>query len=289
MEWTLMAVLVMLACMSVAWALVPQSSAVRFSGAGLATAGAGKAGPLAGLAARIGRLMPARVAGAVALQDLVFAGSTLTVQQLAGLKVLGAALGLGIAVILGREFAHLGPIAWAVAAAAGYLLPGLWVKSRLARRRRAIVRLLPEVFDLLSVCISAGLDFLGALHKVVVLPELQKEPLIEELGVVVQEIKLGKRRGDALRAMAKRVQMPEISSFVRTLVQADRMGTPIASVLAVHSEDVRDQRFVRAERAALRAPIKLLFPLICCIMPCVAIIVGAPVLIQFVRYSPFGK
>ena len=112
---------------------------------------------------------------------------------------------------------------------------------------------------------------------------------MEELSGALQEMNLGKRRADSLKGMAKRINLAELSSFVRTIVQADRMGTPIAQVLAVHAEDVRSQRFVRAERAALKAPIKILIPLIFCIMPCVAIIVGAPIFLQFMKESPFHQ
>jgi tight adherence protein C len=89
--------------------------------------------------------------------------------------------------------------------------------------------------------------------------------------------------------MAKRVNLPEMNSFVRTVVQAERMGTPIAEALAIHSDDVRFDRVQRAERAALKAPLKILIPLIFCIMPTVAIIVGAPIFLQFARQNPFAQ
>jgi tight adherence protein C len=164
----------------------------------------------------------------------------------------------------------------------------VWLRARIAKRHKAVIRLLPEVIDLLSLCVGAGLDFLGGLNKILLLKWFQRQPLVEELSIVVQEIKLGKRRAEALKAMAKRINLPELSSFIRTLVQADRMGTPIEETLSIHAEDVRMQRFTRAERAALRAPIKILIPLIFCIMPCVALIVGGPVFIQFTKQNPFS-
>ena len=91
---------------------------------------------------------------------------------------------------------------------------------------------------------------------------------------------------DAVRLTVPEV---EISSFVRTVVQADRMGTPIGEVLAVHAEDVRMDRMNKAERVALKAPIKILFPLIFFMMLCVAIVVGAPIFLQFMQQTPFGK
>jgi len=87
--------------------------------------------------------------------------------------------------------------------------------------------------------------------------------------------------------MATRIDLPEIRSFVRTLVQADRMGTPIVEALRVYASDVRDQRYNRAERAAMVAPLKILFPLIFCIMGCALIIIAGPILIQFAHQNPF--
>ena len=183
----------------------------------------------------------------------------------------------------------LHPAGLALAAAVGFVAPDVWLRARRARKQQAILRLLPEVTDLLALCIGAGLDFHGALNKVLSTKRFQGEPLIEELTTTVQEMQLGKRRGEALRTMARRLNLPEMSSFVRTIVQADRMGTPIGQVLGIHSEDVRRQRMLRAERMALKAPIKVLLPLIFCIMPCVAIIVGAPIFLQFMQQNPFGK
>ena len=189
--------------------------------------------------------------------------------------------------VIAPEFHLLNPLFFALAAMVGYFVPDLWLRRRLARRQQAILHLLPDVVDLLTLCIGAGLDFLLAINKVTSIKKFQREPLIEEISVALQEMKLGKRRMDALKAMAKRVNLPELSSFVRTIVQADRMGTPITEVLAVHAEDVRLQRIQLAERAALKAPINILFPLIFCIMPCVVIIVGGPVLLQFTNQKPF--
>lgn len=222
-------------------------------------------------------------------EHLVYTGIRLTDDELAGLNVLSMVGCAFVFFTIAREFGQVQPVSIAFAGAMGFVLPTLWMQARVRGRQRAVVKLLPEVIDLLALCIGAGLDFLGSLNKVVLLKGFKKEPLIEELSLVMQEIKLGKRRFEALKAMARRVNVPEVSSFMRTLVQADRMGTPIGEVLVIHSEDIRFQRFTQAERAALKAPIKILIPLIFCIMPCVAIIVGAPIFLQFMQQSPFGK
>jgi len=240
--------------------------------------------------AGLGRLVPPLGRYREGLRgQLVYTGVRLTAEQLAGLQILAAMASVLVYLSVAKEFHRVDPIVLCVVAAAGFILPHLWLKAKVRARQRAIVRLLPEVTDLLALCVGAGLDFLGSLNKVVMVKAFREEALIEELSFVLQEIKLGKRRFEALKAMAQRVNVPEVSSFVRTLVQADRMGTPIAEVLAVHSEDVRFERFTRAERAALKAPIKILIPLIFFIMPCVALTIGAPIFIQFMTNNPFAK
>lgn len=239
-------------------------------------------------AAWLGRVMPLRGRQGEALRErLIYTGSKITTQEFLGLKLLATLGGCLGAFVIARE---LGPVSLSLlmlGAGVGFVIPDLWLRSRITKRQRAIVRLLPEVIDLLSLCIGAGLEFLLALNKVATLPRFKGEPLIDELSLALQEIKLGRRRAEALRALATRVNLPELSSFIRTVVQADRMGTPIAEALGRHSEDLRLQRFMRAERAALQAPIKILVPLIFCIMPCVALLVGAPIFLQFMRQNPF--
>lgn len=238
----------------------------------------------------LGRRLPLSTRmGQVVRRSLLYTGSRLRIEEFQGLKVLCACAGVGAAVVVLRELGAIHPMGLVLAGGLGFFAPDAWLRSRTNRLRKAMLRLLPEVIDLLSLCVGAGLDFVGALNKVVQLKPFQREPLVQELAIALQEVKLGKRRIEALRAMARRVNLPEFSSFVRTFVQVDRMGTPIAEAFAIHAEDVRLQRFTRAERVALRAPIKILFPLIFCIMPCVAIIVGAPIFIQFMQQNPFGK
>ena len=108
-------------------------------------------------------------------------------------------------------------------------------------------------------------------------------PLVKELSIVINEIKVGKSRQEALKSMSRRLNLPEVFSFVNTLVAADRMGTPVYDVLNSLGEETRRQRFQRGERLALQAPIKMLFPLIFFILPVVAIIVGGPILLQFLK------
>lgn len=214
----------------------------------------------------------------------------LTAEQWMGMKVVAAVFGIVMGAVLMHEFQLLNPISGGLlGGVAGLLAPGLWLKTRQARRQRAIIRLLPEVIDLIVLCVEAGMDFMVSLQKVVALKQFQGQPLIEEFSGALQEMKLGRRKAEALREMAQRVNVSELTSFIRAIVITDRMGTSMAEVLGTHSEDVRFQRRIRAERMALKAPVKLLIPLIFCIMPCVAILVGGPILLQFTSQSPFGK
>ncbi|MBI4322875.1 MAG: type II secretion system F family protein [Candidatus Omnitrophica bacterium] len=246
-------------------------------------------GFLRALLSLVGRLVPWIRKREERRGQLVDTASNLTTEEFEGIKVLAAGGGALLAMVILQELREVTPL-WVMAAAVlGFVMPDAWLRARLARRHKAMMRLLPEIIDILALCVGAGLDFLGALNKVVAVKDWKREPLSEELAAVLQDIKLGKRRGEALRAMAKRVKMPEMTSFVRTLIQADRMGTPIGEALAIHAEDLRFQRFTKAERLALKAPIKILIPLIFCILPSVALIVGAPIFMQFVQQNPFGR
>jgi tight adherence protein C len=163
----------------------------------------------------------------------------------------------------------------------GYILPDFYLKQRLTKRKNLISRRLPETVDLLGLCIEAGLDFVSAVKWVV-----NKTPptaMTEELLFVVEEIKWGKPRIQALKDMSRRLDIPEMTSFVQTIIQADRMGTPVAEAFTIISEDARAQRFHRGQRIALQAPIKILLPLIFFIMPVIGIVIGGPILLQFMQ------
>ncbi|MFH0763266.1 MAG: type II secretion system F family protein [Candidatus Omnitrophota bacterium] len=179
----------------------------------------------------------------------------------------------------------LEPAVIAICLVFGYILPDIILNRKIRRRREAIVRLLPETVDLLGLCVEAGLDFATAVKWVI--DKTPSNPMVEELAFILEEIKWGKPRAQALRDMSKRLQIPEVSSFVQTLVLAERMGTPVAEAFVILSEDTRLQRFHRGERFAMRAPIKILIPLVFCILPVIAIVIGGPILLQFMQKRLF--
>ena len=141
-------------------------------------------------------------------------------------------------------------------------------------RHRAIARALPYGLDLLTLSVEAGLDFPAALAKVV--DKGHSGPLAEELFVVLKELKLGKTREEALRNLARRVDLPALTSFVQALVHADRMGTPLGKVLRILSTQLRIERSQRAEKLANEAPVKLLLPLVLFIFPTLFLMLFGP-------------
>lgn len=165
--------------------------------------------------------------------------------------------------------------------AIGFFIPQMWLNGQIKKRQHNIRRDLPNIIDLLNLCVSGGLDFMLAVNRVV--KDLKPCDLTRELAEVYRETQMGKSRKEALKNFAWRVDMPEVHSFVRTLVQADRMGTPMSEALNMQSEEIRVRRFQYGEEMALKAPIKLLFPLFAFILPVVLIIVGGPIVLQFVR------
>ncbi len=169
----------------------------------------------------------------------------------------------------------------------GYYLPEFLLRMKIQKIKNSIIRHLPDTIDLLSLCVNAGLDFLLALKWVV--EKSTPSILIQELHQVMQEVNVGKPRRDALTDFANKYQLPDLSTFTRALVQADRMGTSVADALNIISEDMRISRFRRGEQIALKAPLKMLIPLLFCIFPVVGILVAGPVLLQFMQGNTFSK
>ena len=161
----------------------------------------------------------------------------------------------------------------------GYVYPSAWVGGTRKRRHEEIRLQLPFVLDLLTLSTEAGLDFIGALQKVV--EKTRSGPLVNEIERMLQEIQLGTTRADAMRDMAWRADLQEISSLVAVLVTADQMGSPLGAVLRVQSDLIRTQRFTNAEKKGAAASQKLLFPLIFFIMPAVFIMIFGPVILGF--------
>ena len=156
--------------------------------------------------------------------------------------------------------------------------PGLWLRRIVAVRHKSIQRALPFVMDLLTLSVEAGLDFMAAIHRIVTRRDL--DPLGEELVAVLREIQVGRTRRDALRDMARRVDLPDLHLIVNALVQADELGVGIGAILRIQADMMRNRRFEKAEKQANEAPVKMLFPLVACIFPAVLLVILGPIVLQ---------
>lgn len=167
----------------------------------------------------------------------------------------------------------LGPLL----AVVGYYLPEWILRSRSSARQYRIQRALPDALDLLSITVAAGLAFDAALERVA---REMGGPLGDELVRVVQEMRLGKGRSDALRDLADRSTVDELKSFVLAMVQADIFGISVARVLSVQAQELRTKRRQRAEEQAQKLPVKIIFPLLFCIFPALFVVILGPAAIR---------
>jgi tight adherence protein C len=168
-------------------------------------------------------------------------------------------------------------------AGVGYLLPSMML-GRLERRRQHRIRLgLPDALDLLVVSVEAGLGIDQAIQRVSEEIAFAHKELSEELRLVNLELRAGKARGDAFRALAERTGVDDLTSLVAMLVQTDRFGTSVAHSLRVHAETMRTKRRQRAEEAAAKTGVKMVFPLVVCIFPAIWVVTIGPAAIKFVQ------
>ena len=170
-----------------------------------------------------------------------------------------------------------------VAAAVGYYVPNLVLGRLVFVRQREIFETFPDALDLMTVCVEAGLGVEAALNKVADEIEHKSKVLGEELRLVGLELRAGSDRERALRNLAARTGVEEVDTWASMLIQADRFGTSIAAALRIHSDMLRTRRRQRAEEAAAKIALKLLFPLIFCIFPSLMLVLMGPAFIQIYR------
>jgi tight adherence protein C len=167
----------------------------------------------------------------------------------------------------------------------GYFFPRLYLDSRIGRRQENIRKAMPDALDLLTICVEAGLGFDSAMSKV---NEEWENELSAAFGRVIQEIRLGKLRRDALKDMAERVGISEMTSFVAAVVQSEQLGVSMSRVLRIQADQMRMRRRQAAEEKARQAPVKMMIPLVFLIFPAILIVLLGPAgLILFT--SPVGK
>jgi tight adherence protein C len=174
-------------------------------------------------------------------------------------------------------------IYYVLAAACGYYTPALWLQRAIARRKDALQRAIPDALDLMVVCVEAGLGLDQAIGRVGDEVKRSHPELSGELNLLSLELRSGVARQEALRNLAHRTDLEDVSSLVALLVQTDRFGTSIGQALRVHADAMRTKRRLRAEELAAKLPVKLLLPLIFFILPSMFIVVMGPACIKMVR------
>lgn len=161
--------------------------------------------------------------------------------------------------------------------ALGILMPILILNKKTSDRQKKIRNSLPDVLDLLTVSVEAGLGFDGALAKVI---DKMPGPLADEFDNVLQEMKVGKQKREALKDMADKICIDDLTSFIGSVIQADQLGVSIGNVLRIQSEQMRQKRRQRAQEKAMKAPIKMLIPMVLFIFPTIFSVLMGPVVIR---------
>ncbi|MHB8718778.1 MAG: type II secretion system F family protein [Candidatus Dormibacteria bacterium] len=233
---------------------------------------------------RLGRLMTRRMQGtqqANIQERLNLAGRpggltpggfvALQVMSLGSLVVLG--LLLTVLVSLQYPANLLAPVG---GGALGYLIPSMFISRRIKRRQKELLLALPSALDLLTISVEAGLAFDAALARVI---EKYQNPLSAEFNQVLNEVRLGRPRLEALDEMGKRNKVDELTNFLQAIIQSEQLGVGIANVLRIQSEEIRRRRRQRAEEAGQKAPIKMLIPMVGCIFPTLFIVLLGPAVI----------
>jgi tight adherence protein C len=237
---------------------------------------------------RLGRVMSRRMEGGrqQAIQEKLnlagrpgglTAGGFVALQLMA--LVVGIAIGLGLALLLALTppMTYLAPL---VGGILGYLLPTSTISRRIRRRKKEILLALPSALDLLTISVEAGLGFDAALTRVT---DKYRNALTAEFNQVLNEIRLGRPRLEALDDMGRRNKVEELNNFLQAIIQSEQLGVGIANVLRIQSEEIRRRRRQRAEEQGQKAPIKMLIPMIGCIFPTLFIVLLGPAVITVTK------
>ncbi|MBM2829773.1 MAG: Secretion system protein [Gammaproteobacteria bacterium] len=208
----------------------------------------------------------------------------LTAEQFIALRIISTIVGLLFGIILIN--AMKGEPIWVLfTTIVGFILPDIWLRDTRKRRESAVIRAMPVYLDFITMAVEAGLNLQGALGQA--MEKAPPSPLRNEFGIVLRDLRAGLPRGEALRRMADRLDVKEVTSFVSAMIQAEKMGSSMATVLRIQAEQRRNERFQRAEKQAMEAPIKLVGPLIIFIFPVTFIVLGFPIAMKFMAEGMF--
>jgi tight adherence protein C len=199
-------------------------------------------------------------------------------ERVLAFKGIGLTAGILVGLYMGLQYGPLATVLAPVAgAAAGFYLPDIWIRNLGERRQVEMRSDLPDAIDMLTVCVEAGLGFDAALGRVA---QTMDGPAAFEFARVIQEMQFGSSRIDALRAAADRTDIPELRTFISSIVQSTELGISIGDVLRAQSGQMRVVRRQRAEEQAQKLPVKILLPLIFCIRPALFVVVLGPAILN---------
>jgi tight adherence protein C len=220
-------------------------------------------------------------------QKLVLAGEPITVNAFIMMRLICAGLFFSLPLLLvfggGMKIGMVSLALIGVFGLIGLLFPGMWLSSRVSQRQNQIIKTLPDAFDLITTCVEAGLGLDAALARVA---DKVEGAFADELSRTLRDISLGKMRREALKELSARTGVPDLTTFVNAVIQAEQMGSSIGAVLRVQSEQLRTRRRQRAEEAAYKAPVKMIFPLVLCIFPTLFIVILGPAAIMIMQDFP---
>lgn len=231
------------------------------------------------------RLMPTSMLDNVS-QRLILAGEPMEMQSFLTLQLVSIAMFTLLPFLLVWSAGTIGLLQIGIIVGflvVGFMMPQMWLKQRVGARQTAIIKSLPDAFDLITTCVEAGLGLDAALSRVA---EKVEGPFADELTRTLRDIGLGKQRRQALRELGERTGVPDLVTFVNAVIQAEQMGSSVGTVLRVQADQLRVRRRQRAEEQAYKAPVKMIFPLILCIFPTLFIVILGPAVITIMNDFP---
>lgn len=206
-------------------------------------------------------------------------------EEFLALRLVTAAAVLGVGYAILEVSGHWNNLLFLVLPVLGYFYPDVWLRDIRKKQVDAILRTLPSYLDFITMAVEAGLNFSGAIEQA--RRKAPPGPLVNEFGIVLRDMRSGVKRADALQRMAQRLDILEVTSFVNAVVQAEKMGSSLASVLRIQAEQRRNERFQRAEKKAMEAPVKLIGPLVIFIFPTTFIVLAFPIVMKFMQQGFF--
>jgi len=200
-------------------------------------------------------------------------------EQFVALRMVTTVLSFVLAFFLLTMLKVSMPLVMLLSPVIGFYLPDVWLADNRKRRTKEVIMGMPVYLDFLTMSVEAGLNLSGALAQA-----MEKGPrgaLSTEFSIVLRDLRAGLTRSDALRRMSDRLDIQEVTGFVSAIIQAEKLGSSMAQVLRVQAEQRRNERFQRAEKLAMEAPVKLVFPLVIFIFPVTFVVLGFPIVVKF--------